>query len=70
MNENAIRDRIDLIAHERGLSESEAARAKTLTTSALLAFAARHSLSMDWLVTGDLQGRMRQARGLLSYRDI
>ncbi len=64
MDKKAIRDRIALIAHGRGLPESEVARAKTCTDAALLAFAGRHDLSVDWLMTGDLRGRWRQARGL------
>ena len=39
MDKKAIRDRIDLIAHERGLPESEVTRSKTCTDAALLAFA-------------------------------
>jgi hypothetical protein len=57
----AIRDRINLIAHERGLPEAEVARAKTCTDDAILSFARRHGLSLDWLIMGDLKGLMRQA---------
>jgi hypothetical protein len=64
MDKRAICDRIDLIAHERGFPESEVADAKTCLDEALIAFAMRNGLSLDWLILGDLQGRMRQARGL------
>jgi hypothetical protein len=53
MDKKAIRDRIDLIAHERGLPESEVTTAKTCTDTALLAFAGRHDLSVE----GDGQAR-------------
>jgi hypothetical protein len=62
MNTKAVCDRIDLIAHERGLSESEIAKAKTCTDDALLEFAERHDLSINWLVSGDLQGLKRMVR--------
>lgn len=62
MDRQAIRARVDLIAHERGLLQSEIKKAKTCGDDALLDFARCHGLSIDWLILGDLRGRLRMAR--------
>jgi hypothetical protein len=58
-----IRQRIRLIANERNLSNDQIAKAITCKDDDLLQFADDHNLSLDWLICGDLQGRLRMARG-------
>jgi hypothetical protein len=58
-----IRQRIRLIANERNLSNNQIAKAITCKDEDLLQFAENHSLSLDWLICGDLKGRLRMARG-------
>jgi hypothetical protein len=53
--------RLDLIAHERGLAPSEIADARRSENS-LVRFAYRYKLSFDWLILGDLRGRLSMAR--------
>ncbi|MBB4259977.1 hypothetical protein [Bradyrhizobium sp. CIR3A] len=63
----AIRKRVMLIGHERGLDASSLAdvlKAKAHTERGLeklLRFAGDHNLNCDWLFTGDLRG-LRQMR--------
>jgi hypothetical protein len=55
MNRNhksAIAARIDLVASERGLPDSEVRAAKQ-RDDALIDFAYRQDLSFDWLILGD-----------------
>jgi hypothetical protein len=56
------RIRISMIARERGLSDAEIAKAMDCGTAALLAFAEKHDVSLDWLVLGDLKGLLRTVR--------
>jgi hypothetical protein len=58
-----IRQRIRLIANELNLSNDQIARAITCKDDDLLQFAEDHKLSLDWLICGDLEGRLRMARG-------
>jgi hypothetical protein len=58
-----IRQRIWLIANERNLSNDQIAGAITCKDNDLLQFAEDHKLSLDWLICGDLEGRLRMARG-------
>jgi hypothetical protein len=62
MNRSAIRDRVKLIAHERGLTADEI-RSALKTDDTLLDFAFRHGLSIDWPFHGDLRGRLRMIPG-------
>lgn len=62
-NLKAIKARIDLVAVERGIPESQVQRAK-LSAVAAIDFALDNNLSIDWLLYGDLRGRLRQAQGL------
>jgi hypothetical protein len=57
------RFRISLIARERGLADAEIASAMNCGTVALLAFAIKHNISLDWLIRGDLNGLLRTVRG-------
>jgi hypothetical protein len=61
LDRKAINARLDLIAYERGLAPSEVEAAKR-SEEELVWFALRHGLSIDWLVEGDLRGRLRMAR--------
>jgi hypothetical protein len=61
LDRKAINARLDLIAYERGLAPSEVEAAKR-SEEELVSFALRHGLSIDWLVEGDLRGRLRMAR--------
>lgn len=57
----AIRARISLLAFERpNISKAEACRA-TKNDEALLAFARRHDISLDWLICGDIRGLLFMA---------
>jgi hypothetical protein len=61
----AIRQRIALIAAERNLDPSEIStlmKGRWLPTFDLCQFAKRHRLSFDWLLGGDLKGRLKMAR--------
>jgi hypothetical protein len=58
-----IRQRIRLIANERNLSNDQIAKAITCKDDELLQFAKDHKLSLDWLICGDLEGRLRMALG-------
>jgi hypothetical protein len=60
MSREAINARIELVAFERGLSRTEISAAKS-SYRALVDFADRYDLSVDWLVCGDLGGRLRMA---------
>jgi hypothetical protein len=58
-----VRARIRLLATERGLPESEIKPVLSrLTDEEILTFASRHRLSLDWLLSGCLKGRLRMAR--------
>jgi hypothetical protein len=61
-SKRAIRIRIKMIAHERGLSDVEVSRAMNCCTSAVVEFADKHNLSLDWLILGDLKGLLRTVR--------
>jgi len=56
------RIRISLIARERRLSHAEIANAMNCGTAAVVAFAEKHNISLDWLVRGDLKGLLRTVR--------
>jgi hypothetical protein len=51
-----------MIARERGLSDAEIAKALNCGTKALVAFAGKHAISLDWLIDGDLKGLLRMVR--------
>jgi hypothetical protein len=51
-----------MIARERGLSDIEIAAALNCGTAAVLAFADKHRISLDWLVCGDLGGLRKTVR--------
>ena len=58
----ATRIRVSMIARERGLSDAEIGPAMNCGTSAVVAFAAKHDVSLDWLVCGDLKGLLQTVR--------
>jgi hypothetical protein len=58
----AIRTRIRLVAHERGLAPEEIKKALGLKHFDLMCFAEKCGLSYDWLLTGDLRGLLTMAR--------
>jgi hypothetical protein len=61
----AIRRRIALIAAERKLDPSETMammKGRWLTTFHLCQFAKKHSLSVDWLIFGDLKRLLKTVR--------
>jgi len=60
----ATRIRIKMIARERGLLDAEIAKAMNCGTAAVVAFAVKHDISMDWLICGDLKGLLRTVRGM------
>jgi hypothetical protein len=53
-----IRQRIQVIANERNLSNDQTAKAVTCKDEHLLQFAKRYNLSLDWLICGDLPGAL------------
>lgn len=65
-SKEAIRDRIFLIAHERGLAPAAidaALNASTRTdkgSRAIVSFCMDNEVSIDWLVTGDLRALHRR----------
>ena len=58
----STRIRIRMIVQERGLSNAEIAKAMNCGTAAVVAFAKKHDISLDWLVCGDLKGLLRTVR--------
>ena len=57
-----MRVRISMIARERGLPDTEIARAMNCGTGAVVTFAEKYDISLDWLVRGDLKGLLRTVR--------
>ncbi len=53
--------RLELIAFECRLPADEVKAARK-SGKALVDFALRHNLSLDWLILGDLHGLLRQTR--------
>jgi hypothetical protein len=58
-SKRAMRIRISMIARASGLSDAEIAKAMNCGTSAVVAFAEKYDVSLDWLVCGDLKGLLR-----------
>jgi hypothetical protein len=58
----AIRARLTLLRHERPVIGRKEVRKATTNDEALLSFARRHELSLDWLIDGDLKGLLRMVR--------
>jgi hypothetical protein len=61
----AVHSRMRLYLHERKATEAEIAgwlKGK-LTTSRIHDFAKKYPVSYDWLLTGDLKGLLRMAKG-------
>ena len=58
---NQIRQRVELIARERGIGQAEI-EAALRGGQRLINFASEHNLSIDWLVLGDPEGLLRQTR--------
>lgn len=56
-----IHARVDLLVAERKVSRRDARKAKA-SEEALLKFANRYDISLDWLVIGDLRGLLRTTR--------
>lgn len=58
-----MRERIRLIAAERGLPDTEIRPVLSrLDHQEVLLFAERHRISLDWLLCGCLKGRRRMAQ--------
>jgi hypothetical protein len=57
-----VRDRIRLLAAERGLPESEIKTVMKLKDWEIVKFADRHAVSFDWLLCGCLKGLLRMAK--------
>ena len=59
----AIRNRIALIATERGLPKSEISKVMgRLEHYDLYCFSERHRIDIDWLITGRLPGLLKTVR--------
>jgi len=58
----STRIRIRMIARERGLSDAEIAKALNCGITAVVEFAKKHHVSLDWLIDGDLKGLLRTVR--------
>ncbi len=55
-----MRRRIDMIAADYGVPESEVAKVRgRLKHYDLLCFGQKYSISLDWLIWGDLKGLVR-----------
>jgi hypothetical protein len=55
-----MRRRIDMIAADSGVPESEVAKVRgRLKHYDLLCFAEKYRISLDWLICGDLKGLVR-----------
>ncbi len=54
IDRKAMHERIEIIADVLGLTEGEVAKAKG-SEDHLLAFAAKHRQSVDWIVAGEMQ---------------
>ena len=57
-----IRERLLLLAYERGISVSELPKVGRCMTPPLADFGQKHSVSWDWLICGDLKGLLTMAR--------
>lgn len=62
----AIRARLTLLSHERPTIEIKEVRKATKNDEALLSFARRHAVRLDWLICGDLRGLLWMARDRIS----
>jgi len=61
----AVRRRVAFFAAERNLDPSETnalLKGRRLTVGDIGAFSEKHPISLDWLLGGCLQGRLRMAR--------
>ena len=60
---NAVQRRVLALAAERNIPPAEYAKLmyKRVSTSHAMAFAEKHKISLDWLLCGDLKGRLRMA---------
>ena len=56
---DAIRRRLRAFAYDRGMSPAETAKALKLNMPALVAFCEQHTISVDWLLMGDLHGLLK-----------
>jgi hypothetical protein len=59
----AFRARVRLFAHERKLPDTEIKWIGRLKHQDMVSFVKRHRVTWDWLLCGDLKGRLRMARG-------
>jgi hypothetical protein len=66
----AIRKRLALFATERKLDASEtgAVMKGRLSSYHLGQFAKKHHVSFDWMLAGDLEGRLRMARNEIEHQ--
>jgi hypothetical protein len=56
--------RLKLVATERGIPDADMKWLGRLYHEDLVVFVQKHGLSWDWVLCGDLKGRLRQARKL------
>src|SRR5258705_10134655 len=64
-----MRRRIDLIAADYGVPESEVAKVRgRLKQYDLLCFAEKYRISLDWLICGDLKGLVRTIEANMKRR--
>jgi hypothetical protein len=61
-----VNPRLNLIADERGIDRQELREAKA-SFHGLVAFAARHHVSLDWLLFGDLRALRQTIRWRNGY---
>ena len=61
IDRGAVRQRMLLFAHERNL-DPDMIVPKRLSDDAVISFCHDHGASFDWIIRGDLRGRLRQAR--------
>jgi hypothetical protein len=61
---DAVRRRVLALAAERNLAPSDYAKLlhKRISAAHAVDFSEKHGVSMDWLLSGDLQGRRRMAQ--------
>jgi hypothetical protein len=58
-----VRNRIRLLAAERGLPDSEVGPVLSrFNDIQIMKFAERHQVSLDWLLCGCIKGRLRMAK--------
>jgi hypothetical protein len=65
---DALRTRLQLVAAERNIPGSDMKWLGRLRHQDLAEFVWKHRLSSDWVLCGDLKGRLRMARAIIMKR--